>query len=54
MNIYNESQSVVYIYNIWAEDLFKWFHQHVMDSCGDGAAEIVCKNYIEVSTWFLL
>lgn len=46
-------RSVVYLENIWAEDLFKWFYEHVMDSCGDGGGAIVCKNYREVSDWFV-
>lgn len=45
--------SIVKVNNIWAEDLFKWFYQHVGDSGGDGAAAIVCENYRECSEWFL-
>jgi hypothetical protein len=41
------------VYNIWAEDLFKWFYDHVMDSCGDGAGTIVCANYKECEQWFI-
>ncbi len=44
--------SKVIIQNIWAEDLFKWFYNHVGDSGGDGAAAIVCENYKEVSEYF--
>ncbi len=45
--------SLVEVNNIYAEDLFKWFFVHIMDSCGDGAGAIVCENYQEVSEWFL-
>jgi len=38
---------------MWAEDLFKWFYEHVRDSGGDGAAAIVCDNYKECSEFFL-
>ena len=44
--------SKIFIENIWAEDLFKWFYENVTDSGGDGAAAIVCKNYKEVAGWF--
>lgn len=45
--------SEIHVKDIWAEDLFKWFYNHVMDSGGDGGACIVCKNYKEVSEWFV-
>lgn len=45
--------SVIIVKNIWMEDLFKWFYEHVMDSCGDGASVIVCKNYVEASDMFI-
>lgn len=45
--------SKVIVKDIWVEDLFIWFENHIADSCGDGAAAIVCKNYEEVSKWFL-
>ena len=45
--------SIIIVKNIWMEDLFKWFYEHVMDSCGDGAAVIVCKNYKETADMFI-
>jgi len=45
--------SIVRVDNMWAEDLFKWFYEHVGDSGGDGAGAIVCENYKECSKWFL-
>ena len=47
------NKSIVYVENIWAEDLFNWFYQHVMDSCGDGAAVIVCGNHAETADLFI-
>lgn len=44
--------STVIVKNIWAEDLFEWFTNHVTDSSGDGAAVIVCENYADTATWF--
>lgn len=44
--------SKIEVSNIWAEDLFKWFYDHVQDSGGDGAGAIVCDNYKEVADWF--
>ena len=46
-------KSIVYVENIWAEDLFKWFYEHIMDSCGDGSAVIVCENYAETADLFI-
>lgn len=40
------------VYGIYAEDLFRWFLNHVEDSCGDGCALIVCKNYEEAAKYF--
>lgn len=45
--------SKVYVNDIWAEDLFKWFHDHVNDSGGDGGAVICCGNPDEVALWFV-
>ncbi len=45
--------SQVLVKNIYVEDLFKWFYEHVLDSCGDGAATICCSNYQEVSEDFV-
>ena len=39
--------------NIYMEDVFFWFYNHVMDSCGDGASVIICKNHIDASELFL-
>ncbi len=44
--------SIVTVENVWAEDLFAWFSNHIYDSCGDGAAVIVCENFTEVYQWF--
>lgn len=46
-------KSLITVENIWVEDLFMWFTEHIAESCGDGTAAIVCKNYEEVSKWFL-
>jgi hypothetical protein len=46
-------QSIVKVDNIWMEDLFEWFLNHVCFSGGDGAAVIVCKNHREVADWFV-
>lgn len=45
--------SKILIENIWAEDLFEWFYNHVQASGGDGAGAIVCENYKEVANWFI-
>lgn len=45
--------SIITVSNIYAEDLFKWFYEHIMDSCGDGAGLIVCKNYKETAQFFI-
>jgi len=45
--------SKVYVNDIWVEDLFKWFHEHVSNSGGDGAAAICCSNPDEVAEWFI-
>ncbi len=42
-------RSIIKINNIWVEDLFKWFYEHVCDSGGDGAGVIVCENCKEVA-----
>ena len=46
-------RSIVEVKNIWAEDLFQWFLQHVLDSCGDGCGIIVCDNFWETADWFI-
>ena len=43
----------VIVRGIWAEDLFKWFYEHVLDSSGDGCGIIVCQNYQETANWFI-
>tara|TARA_R110000822_G_C15338795_1_gene495970 strand:+ start:30822 stop:31256 length:435 start_codon:yes stop_codon:yes gene_type:complete len=43
----------VRVSNIYAEDLFQWFYQHVGDSGGDGASVICCGNHKEVAEEFL-
>lgn len=44
--------SIIYIEDIWASDVFKWFCEHVEDSGGDGCGWIVCENYKECAQWF--
>lgn len=44
--------SKVIVEDIYAEDLFKWFYEHVRLSGGDGAGAIVCGNYTNVAAWF--
>jgi hypothetical protein len=44
--------SEVEIKNIWAEDLFTWFLNHITSSGGDGSGAIVCKNYHEAAGYF--
>jgi hypothetical protein len=44
--------STIIIKNIWLEDVFFWFVNHVLDKGGDGSAAMVCKNYIEVADYF--
>ena len=44
--------SRVIVENIWAEDLFQWFYEHIHSSGGDGMGAIVCVNFKEVSEWF--
>ncbi len=43
--------SNIYVNDIYAEDLFEWFYNHVQTSGGDGA--IVCSNYKETSDMFI-
>lgn len=45
--------SKVYLEDIWAEDLFSWYEDHISSSCGDGGAAICCGNPSEVSMWFV-
>ena len=45
--------NIVKCSNIWTEDIFKWFYEHIIFSCGDGAAVIVCENYKEASESFI-
>jgi hypothetical protein len=45
--------SSIYVNDIWAEDLFEWFYNHVRSSGGDGAGAIVCKNYKDTANWFI-
>jgi hypothetical protein len=46
-------RSVVEVKNIWAEDLFEWFCNHISSSSGDGAGIIICGNPDETSAWFI-
>ena len=39
--------------NIWIEDLFEWFYNHVAASGGDGCGIIVCQNYKEAANYFI-
>lgn len=43
----------VYIEDIWIEDLFKWYSDHISDSGGDGAGIICCTNPDETATMFI-
>ena len=49
--------SKVVVEDVWAEELFRWFTNHVNSSCGDGAGAIVCQNYKEAASiyqeWYL-
>lgn len=45
-------KSIVKVQDIWLEDLFKWYYNHVGDSGGDGAGIIICKDPKECSTYF--
>lgn len=45
-------KSTIKVNNIWIEDLFEWFYQSVLNHGGDGAAYIVCENYVEASNLF--
>ena len=45
--------SKITVSNIYIEDLFQWFHDAIMDSCGDGCGTIVCENWKECSELFL-
>jgi hypothetical protein len=45
--------STVKVSNIYVEELFDWFLNHVGGSGGDGCGIIVCKNYEEVADWFI-
>lgn len=45
--------SVVKVEGIFLEDIFKWFYEHVMDSCGDGCAAIVCEDFKDIYNKFL-
>lgn len=40
------------ISGIFTDDVFKWFCQHVLDSCGDGTGFLVCSNYKEAAQYF--
>lgn len=42
----------IIVENIYAEDLFEWFYNNIMDSGGDGCGAIICDNYQEVAEWF--
>jgi hypothetical protein len=48
----NKELSIVRVENIWAEDLFKWAYERVINDGGDGYAAIICENYDEVARWF--
>lgn len=45
--------SKIYLEEIWAEDIFKWYYESVTGEGGDGAACIVCKNYKQAAEWFI-
>jgi hypothetical protein len=45
--------SKVILEDIYAEDLFRWFLDHVIFSGGDGAAAIVCANYEDAARYFI-
>lgn len=44
--------STIKISNIYAEDLFEWFLNHVFNPFGSGIGYIVCENYRDVAIWF--
>lgn len=45
--------SKIIIENIWAEDLFQWFYDSIIEDGGDGCGEIVCENHHEVADYFV-
>lgn len=45
--------SKVYVNDIWVEDLFKWFSDHVSSSGGDGGGVICCGNPDETAKMFV-
>ena len=45
--------SKVYVNDIWVEDLFEWFSDHVSSSGGDGAGSICCGNPDETAKMFV-
>lgn len=45
-------KSIIEVRNIAAEDLFSWFLDNIMASCGDGTAAICCENYKEAFEMF--
>lgn len=46
-------KSIIKINNIFAEDIFEWFYNHIQSCGGDGSAAIVCFNYEEAAEFFL-
>jgi len=44
--------SEVLIYQVWAEQVFDWFYNSIVESGGDGAGAIVCYNPEETSENF--
>lgn len=39
--------------HVYIEDIFDWFYVHILSSCGDGCATIICANYQEAADWFI-
>ena len=46
-------RSIIKVSNVYMEDLFSWFYNHIMNSGGDGCGYIVCENYKETANWFV-
>jgi len=45
--------STLILEDVWMEDIFEWYHQHIKESCGDGAGVIVCENHADAADWFM-
>lgn len=45
--------NLIELHDVWMEDVFLWFIEHIGFSGGDGAAAIVCANYKEAAEYFL-